>query len=207
MFETIITPELPLTWPCVTSVFVSGRAWIEPRAVSRSKAPFNDLYCLTTPCVSAAADMLRSSDVTTNPCDDFYKYACGGWVKNNPIPDGKSMWGTFGKLEHRNQLIIKNVLERSENDLESDAEKKARRYYISCMDANETIEALGAEPLLDILNKTGGWNISGNFDIHKWDLQETLHSLQNRYNMGGLFTWAVGEDDRNSSRHIIQVSM
>nr|CAD7428718.1 unnamed protein product [Timema monikensis] len=43
VFKTIITPELPLTWPCGTSVFVSGQAWIEPRAVSRSKAPFSQL--------------------------------------------------------------------------------------------------------------------------------------------------------------------
>lgn len=74
------------------------------------------------------------------------------------------------------------------------------------MDANETIEALGAQPMLELLENIGGWNISGKFNISTWSLQNSMHVLQNVYNMGGLFSWAVNEDDRNSSRHIIQVS-
>ena len=84
-------------------------------------------------------------------------------------------------------------------------------YYLSCMDANETIESLGAQPMLNLLKKIGGWNISTSagksFNVSAWNLQSIIITLQNRYNMGGLFSWAVGEDDRNSSRHVIQVSM
>lgn len=89
--------------------------------------------------------------------------------------------------------------------MKSKAEVKAKLYYTSCLDTNETIEALGAKPMLQLLKDAGGWNISGVFNASAWNLQRTLHTLQNRYNMGGLFAWAVNEDDRNSSRHIIQV--
>lgn len=66
--------------------------------------------CLEAPCIYAASEILHSIDTSINPCDDFYAFACNQWIKNNPIPDGKSMWGTFGKLEQRNQLVVKNVL-------------------------------------------------------------------------------------------------
>lgn len=66
--------------------------------------------CLNESCIHAASEILHSIDLSVNPCDDFYAFSCNQWIKNNPIPDGKSMWGTFGKLEQRNQLVVKNVL-------------------------------------------------------------------------------------------------
>lgn len=116
------------------------------------------------------------------------------------------MWGTFGKLEQQNQLVVKNVLERNISEYKSNAEKKAKMYYESCLDNDETMEKLGAKPMLDLLNKIGGWSITDKkFNATKWSLQQVLQTLHNRYNMGGLFGWAVGEDDRNSTKHIIQI--
>nr|XP_014279943.2 endothelin-converting enzyme homolog [Halyomorpha halys] len=161
--------------------------------------------CLTETCVKTAANLISSIDRSVDPCEDFYNFACGNWIKENPIPDGKSMWGTFVKLDQQNQLVVKNALEKPFNELKSKSEKKAKLYYMSCMDANETIEALGARPMLDLLKEVGGWSIAGPFNIENWNLQQSLQILQNKYNMGGLFSWAVQEDDRNSSIHIIQV--
>jgi neprilysin len=118
------------------------------------------------------------------------------------------MWGTFGKLEQQNQLVVKNVLERPLNQFKSKAEKKAKLYYQSCLDEDETMEKLGAEPLQKLLRDIGGWNVTNSgFNVTAFSLQKKLQTLQNKYNMGGLFGWAVGEDDRNSSRHIIQVTI
>lgn len=49
-------------------------------------------------------------DPTVDPCQDFFSYACGGWIKANPVPDGHSRWGTFSNLWEHNQAIIKHLL-------------------------------------------------------------------------------------------------
>lgn len=90
----------------------------------------------------------------------------------------------------------------------SKAELRAKMYFTACMDPNNTIETLGAEPLTNLIKDIGGWNISGGtWNVSSWKLQSTLEKVHNRYNMAGLFFWMVGEDDRNSSKHIIQVSV
>lgn len=96
--------------------------------------------------------------------------------------------------------------ERDVNSFKSKAEKKAKLYYQSCLDDDEIMEKLGAAPLLELLRDIGGWNASeSGFNVSTWSLERTLKTLQNKYNMGGLFSWIVAEDDRNSSRHIIQI--
>ena len=56
--------------------------------------------CLSPVCVSAAADILKRIDKKVDPCDDFYKFSCGGLDnKLNPIPDDKSMISTASLLQ------------------------------------------------------------------------------------------------------------
>lgn len=79
-------------------------------------------------------------------------------------------------------------------------------YYDSCLDVNDTVENLGSEPMLTLLKKLGGWNITeSGFNITNWSLQQRIQIIQNRYNVGSFFSYVVGEDDKNSSRYILQI--
>ncbi|XP_023331753.1 endothelin-converting enzyme homolog [Eurytemora carolleeae] len=167
-----------------------------------------EVYCLSAECVKTAASVIRSADFTVDPCQDFYQYACGGWERENPIPDGKPSWSTFGKLWQENQQVMKIILEDTDSKFKNCSScRKAQDYYQSCIDKNGTLEKLGGQPLLEILNKFY-WNITdfdGSGQLEDFSIQTVLQQVQHGYNVGGFFVWNVGEDDKNSSVHILQI--
>ena len=60
--------------------------------------------------------------------------------------------------------------------------------------------------MLKLLKDIGGWNITdSNFSVSRWSFQRTLQLVQNQYSVGGLFSYGVGEDDKNSTRHVLQI--
>ena len=88
-------------------------------------------------------------DRTANACVDFYQFANGGWIKNNPIPPAYSRWGSFNELEEKNQSELTKILERAAADSSasrSPANRMLGTFYSSCMDSTAAEQA-GAEPL------------------------------------------------------------
>ncbi len=54
---------------------------------------------------------VTSLDRSIDPCVDFYKFSCGGWQKNNPIPADQSGWSVYAKLGNENQQFLWGILE------------------------------------------------------------------------------------------------
>ncbi|XP_036386960.1 endothelin-converting enzyme 1 isoform X2 [Megalops cyprinoides] len=158
--------------------------------------------CLSEPCVTVASAVLGALDRTVDPCHDFYNFACGGWVRNNPLPEGKSRWGPFSNLWERNMAVMKQMLENTSRTDLSEAEKKAQWYYQSCM-SEDKIEALGAQPLQELINRTGGWALTGPWD--KSNFQEVLRTVSASYRTSPFFTVFVSTDSKSSNSNVIQV--
>src|ERR1700737_461837 len=76
-------------------------------------------------------------DKTCKPCEDFYNYANGEWLKKNPVPAAYPSWGRFNELAERNREHLHGILEGAAANSRAPAgsnEQKIGDFYASCMD-------------------------------------------------------------------------
>ena len=63
--------------------------------------------CTSMECVKTAASLLNAMDLTADPCEDFFQFACGTWVKRHVIPEDRSSLSTFEVMADDLQIILK----------------------------------------------------------------------------------------------------
>lgn len=90
---------------------------------------------------------VKAIDKSVDPCKDFFHYACGNWIKNNPIPPEYARWGVFNELRDRNQAELRGILEDSVKHQDRSAtDQKIGGFYQSCM-SEAAIEKAGYTPI------------------------------------------------------------
>ncbi|XP_023851876.1 membrane metallo-endopeptidase-like 1 [Salvelinus sp. IW2-2015] len=163
--------------------------------------------CTTPECVTAAARLLQNMDATVEACQNFYQYACGGWLERHVIPETSSRHSVFDILRDKLEIVLKGVFE-TESDQDRDAFRKAKTLYSSCM--NETlIEQLDSKPLMRLIDSIGDWPVASedwnSATEQAWSLEDTLATLNSRYHKKVILDMYVWTDDRDSRRHIIYI--
>jgi endothelin-converting enzyme/putative endopeptidase len=139
---------------------------------------------------------VTSMDRSVDPCVDFFKYSCGGWIKSNPIPPDQSSWDTYSKMQDENRARLREILEAaSAPDSKRDAAaQKIGDYYSSCID-EKAIDAKGAQPLKPELERIATIQSKG----------EIAGAAAAMVHNGVLFRFDSTQDFRDASQVIAEV--
>jgi putative endopeptidase len=140
-------------------------------------------------------------DLSVKPGDDFFTYASGTWVKNNPVPAKETRWGSFNILRDFNINAVRTVLEKAVADKsapDGSVTKRVADFYSAGMDSL-TIEKRGFSPIQPILKDIDGIE-------NKAALQKMIAHIRTSGAGAPLYGFFVGQDRKNVEVMIPQFS-
>jgi len=172
--------------------------------VTRGKGPD---VCLTPDCAIAAAAIIQAMDIEADPCQDFYRFACGGWMDSNEIPEGKSKWGRFYELRDMVDNALKAIVNSPDTN-PSVAVTSLKTVYKGCMDT-EAIETAGLTRILSSCGpdaNQGGWPmVLDSWDMNRFDASLAMGEVRNMQGLSALLKLWVFLDDFNTEQNVIYV--
>jgi endothelin-converting enzyme/putative endopeptidase len=141
---------------------------------------------------------LTSLDRTVDPCVDFYKFSCGGWQKNNPIPADQAGWSVYAKLGMENQQFLWGILQQDATAKNrTPVQQKVGDYFAACMNT-DAIDAEGVKPLQPALERLDSITT-------REQVAGALALLHHRLAGSFFFAARVGQDAVDSSLEIVEL--
>ncbi|KAI3661763.1 hypothetical protein MP638_003771 [Amoeboaphelidium occidentale] len=192
-------------------MFVHGNASTVvtvPRVDGVTNVTSHDV-CTSKGCIRSSARIMSMLNEKVSPCDDFYEFSCGNFMKYNDVPTGETKIDAFTEMRRRNELRMKYLLESGFDALQNaDTQMvplydKAKDLYSTCMNTSH-IESQGMQPLINFLKEFFNVFPASYNDITESPtvvLAKGLAFLQKR-GIDVLFTTTVTEYTVNSTRYV-----
>ncbi|CAK8671136.1 unnamed protein product [Clavelina lepadiformis] len=160
--------------------------------------------CMTPECLATAAYYMNRIDFSVNPCNDFYKFACGRWMTETSIPPADGKYSTYTIIRDRVNRELSQLLMGPINATECEAVAKAKTAYRACLN-EELIERLDSQPLLNMLRGDMAWPILDAFwDPDAFNFESTVASLRGTFSNRVVLDAKMG---KHKGKRYLMVSM
>ena len=138
-------------------------------------------------------------DLSVKPGNDFFTYANGNWMKNNPVPASKTRWGSFDILYLESLEKIKSLCEdAAKSSSKNSTYQRVGDLYAAAMDS-AAVEQLGSTPVKAELERLNSISTLQ-------DVVNEIATLRTKGIGGSLFGFRVGQDDKNVNQYIATLS-
>ncbi|XP_017775451.1 PREDICTED: endothelin-converting enzyme 1 isoform X2 [Nicrophorus vespilloides] len=177
-----------------------------PNTVDQTKKDYDDI-CLTPGCIHTASKVLEAMDQSVDPCDDFYQFACGSFVKKTNIPDDKSSVTSFSVISDTLLEQLRSMIEEPIQPKEAKPFRLTKLIYQSCMNKTK-IENEGLQPIKEIFSSIGGWPVldGDNWKDEDFDWKQAVYNFRKvGYSVDYFIDFSVGIDLKNSTKRIIDL--
>lgn len=164
--------------------------------------------CISRGCVMAASKIIEYMDESIDPCDNFYEFACGNYMKNTKIPEDKVSVDLSSTVDDLVREQLQTIINEPPQRNESKPFRLAKHLNAACLNQS-IIEERGIKALADILEAFGGWPVVKG-DL--WSGENFVWAeIVKKFRRMGLetsvfFALSVVTDLKNSTRRVLDVS-
>lgn len=145
----------------------------------------NNNICLTKGCITAASNVINAMDTTVNPCDNFYNFACGNFIKKSNLLDEYDYKSVLSYIKGNVNEQLRTIVSAAINRNDSKPYQLVKKYYSQCMNLD-----FGIDSFWKLVDSFGGWPIfkGDNWDAHEFDFAKIISEIQKYQFDNYLFT-------------------
>lgn len=192
--ETVSEEESPLTND------------LDESKAHSSKNCGNSQICYSEGCIQTSAKLLSNMNRSIDPCNDFYRFACGRFLEETIIPDDKSSQSSFSTIGDELELQLRSIIEEPPKDSDIKPFRLAKNLYKVCMNKTQ-IENQGLDHMKYILKHLGGWPVLEGDHWNEGDFswRSSVYKFRKYgYSVDYFIDFSVGVNLKNSTERLIE---
>lgn len=165
--------------------------------------------CTSAVCVNESMNLLSYMDTAVDPCDNFYNFVCGKYLRETVLPEDKSVDLSFYRIADKLNDQIQEVLLEEPQPNELHTVKLAKDFLKICLDEKQ-LNAAGIQPMVKYLEKYGGWPVTkgeNEWNEDNWDWLNAKRQILNDGFLDDLILeFTIRPDEKDTSKRALFVS-